>query len=146
MGIAQPEGEWTPIVVPGGRDASPAAVEAARIEAVRRYNILDTPPNGAFDRVARLAARWFDVPIASVTIVDSDRIWFKAAHGLDGVTQIGRDPGLCGSAILSDDTYVVTDAVTDQRRATTLWSPASWGRGSTPPRRSSLPTGTVWAR
>ena len=90
-------------------------VEAARMEAVRRYDILDTPPDGAFDRVARLAARWFDVPIATVTIVDEDRIWFKATHGLDGVTQIGRDPGLCGSAILADDTYVVTDAVTDPR-------------------------------
>ncbi|WP_245778188.1 PP2C family protein-serine/threonine phosphatase [Lentzea xinjiangensis] len=112
-------------MVAGQRDASPLAAEAAqveaarmeatRMEAVRRYDILDTPPDGAFDRVARLAARWFDVPIASVTIVDEDRIWFKSAHGLDGVTQIGRDPGLCGSAILDDDTYVVTDAVNDPR-------------------------------
>jgi sigma-B regulation protein RsbU (phosphoserine phosphatase) len=112
---AQPKGAWTPIVVPGGRDASPRAVEAARIEAVRRYDILDTPPDGAFDRIARLAARWFDVPVATVTIVDEDRIWFKATHGLDGVTQIGRDPGLCGSAVLADDTYVVTDALSDPR-------------------------------
>jgi sigma-B regulation protein RsbU (phosphoserine phosphatase) len=102
-------------VVADGRAGSPEAVEAARLEAVRRYDILDTPPDGAFDRVAKLAARLFDVPVASVTIVDADRIWFKAAHGLDGVTQIGRDLGLCGSAVLADETYVVTDAVTDPR-------------------------------
>jgi hypothetical protein len=47
--------------------------ENARLAAVRRYDILDTPPDGAFDRVANLAARLFRVPIATVTIVDEDR-------------------------------------------------------------------------
>ncbi|MFJ4952723.1 PP2C family protein-serine/threonine phosphatase [Streptomyces sp. NPDC088760] len=87
--------------------------EAARMAAVRRYNILDTPPDGAFDRVAAMAARLFDVPVATVTIVDADRIWFKAAHGLEGVTQIGRDPGLCASAILRHDALVIPDTLTD---------------------------------
>ncbi|AYG85215.1 Phosphoserine phosphatase RsbU [Streptomyces hundungensis] len=88
-------------------------VEADRMEAVRRYDILDTPPDGAFDRVAALAARLFDVPVATVTIVDEDRIWFKAAHGLDGVSEIGRDPGLCGSAVLRDDALVIPDTLLD---------------------------------
>ncbi|MFI9343987.1 PP2C family protein-serine/threonine phosphatase [Streptomyces sp. NPDC052773] len=88
-------------------------VEAARIAAVRRYDILDTPPDGAFDRVAAMAARLFDVPVATVTIVDIDRIWFKAAHGLAGVKEIGRDPGLCGSAILRDDALVLPDTLRD---------------------------------
>ncbi|MDJ0385682.1 GAF domain-containing SpoIIE family protein phosphatase [Streptomyces sp. G-G2] len=88
-------------------------VEDGRMEAVRRYDILDTPPDGAFDRIAALATRLFDVPVATVTIVDSDRIWFKATRGLDGVTQIGRDPGLCASVILSDDTLVIPDTLTD---------------------------------
>jgi len=88
-------------------------VEAARIAAVRRYDILDTPPDGAFDRVAAMAARLFDVPVATVTIVDTDRIWFKAAHGLEGVKEIGRDPGLCGSAILRDDALVIPDTLRD---------------------------------
>ncbi|MFC9061078.1 PP2C family protein-serine/threonine phosphatase [Streptomyces sp. NPDC057074] len=87
--------------------------EAARIAAVRRYSILDTPPDGAFDRVAAMAARLFDVPVATVTIVDTDRIWFKAAHGLEGVKEIGRDPGLCGSAILRDDALVIPDTLRD---------------------------------
>jgi sigma-B regulation protein RsbU (phosphoserine phosphatase) len=88
--------------------------EVQRMAAVRRYDILDTPPDGAFDRIAALAARLFGVPIAIVSIVDTDRIWFKSHHGVD-VTQIGRDPGLCASAILGDDPWVVTDARTDPR-------------------------------
>lgn len=91
----------------------PIAVETVRMAAVRRYDILDTPPDGAFNRVAAIAARLFDVPVASVTIVDSDRIWFKAAHGLDGVTQIGRDPGLCSSAILRDTVLLIPDTLAD---------------------------------
>ena len=51
--------------------------EAQRLAAVRRYDILDTPPDGAFDRVTRIAARIFAVPISIVSIVDADRIWFK---------------------------------------------------------------------
>lgn len=88
--------------------------EAARLAAVRRYEILDTPPDGAFDRIAVLAAAFCNVPIATVTIVDHDRIWFKAAHGIE-VDQIDRDPGLCASAILQDDPYIVTDAIKDPR-------------------------------
>ncbi|MEU7062858.1 GAF domain-containing SpoIIE family protein phosphatase [Streptomyces sp. NPDC046161] len=96
-----------------GRQTLSAAQEAARMDAVRRYDILDTPPDGAFDRVAAMAARLFKVPVASVTIVDEDRIWFKAAHGLEGVSEISREPGLCGSAILSDETLVIPDTLTD---------------------------------
>ncbi|GAA2286046.1 hypothetical protein GCM10010402_49690 [Actinomadura luteofluorescens] len=93
------------------------AAERERLAAVRRYRILDTPPDGTFDTIASLAARCCDAPIATVAIVDSDRIWFKAAHGLHGVSQIDRDPGLCASAILHDTPYVVTDALTDPRTA-----------------------------
>lgn len=90
------------------------ADECDRLIAVQRYDILDTPADGTFDRIAALAARLFDVPIAIVSVVDTDRIWFKAHHGLD-VTQIDREPGLCASAILSDDPWIVTDAAKDPR-------------------------------
>jgi sigma-B regulation protein RsbU (phosphoserine phosphatase) len=90
------------------------ADEAERIAAVRRYDILDTPPDGTFDRIAALAADLFDVPIGIVSIVDTDRIWFKAHHGVD-VTEIDRDPGLCASAILGDEPWIVTDARNDPR-------------------------------
>ncbi|GAA2436564.1 PP2C family protein-serine/threonine phosphatase [Streptomyces mauvecolor] len=95
------------------RTGLPPEQEARRIEAVRRYDILDTPPDGAFDRIAALAARLFDAPVATVTIVDADRVWFKAAYGLEGVTQTGRDPGLCTSAILTDEPLVIPDTLHD---------------------------------
>lgn len=101
------------------------AQEQERIEALRRYEILDTPPDGSFDRVAALAAKLFDVPIALVTLVDQDRIWFKARYGLDGVVEIGRDPGLCASAILEDKPYIVEAAREDPR---TLANPLVSGK------------------
>jgi GAF domain-containing protein len=89
--------------------------EAERLEAVHRYEILDTPRDCAFERITRIASLVLDVPIAIVTIVDHDRIWFKSAHGLEGVEQIDRVPGLCASAILSDELYLVGDAKVDPR-------------------------------
>jgi len=88
--------------------------ESLRIAAVRRYEILDTPADGIFDRVTSLAARRFGVPISIISIVDTDRIWFKSHHGL-AVEEIGRDPGLCASAILSDDPHILEDAQVDAR-------------------------------
>jgi two-component sensor histidine kinase len=88
--------------------------EAQRLAAVRRYDTLDTPPDGAFDRVTRIAARLFNVPISIVSIVDADRIWFKSHHGLD-VREIPRGPGLCASAILDNKPWVLTDAKADPR-------------------------------
>jgi two-component sensor histidine kinase len=90
------------------------AEESLRMAAVRRYDILDTPPDGSFDRITALAARLFDVPISIISIVDHDRIWFKSHHGLD-VKQIGRDAGLCASAILSPEPWLLPDAAKDVR-------------------------------
>ena len=91
-----------------------AGVEASRLAAVMRYDILDTPPDGAFDRITELAARLLKVPISIISLVDHDRIWFKSHHGLDA-TQIDREPGLCASAIMQIDPYILTDAKTDIR-------------------------------
>ena len=88
------------------------ADEERRLEAVRRYAVLDTPPDGVFDRIATLAARVLRMPIASVTIVDEDRIWFRARCGLDA-TETDRVPGFCASAILQDAPTIVTDAAVD---------------------------------
>ncbi|UJH90844.1 GAF domain-containing protein [Antarcticibacterium sp. 1MA-6-2] len=90
------------------------SLEEARIEALRKYEILDTPPDGSFDHITRLAARLLNVPIAIVSLVDTDRIWFKSRYGVE-VQEIGREPGLCASAILTDDFYLVEDAKKDVR-------------------------------
>ncbi|MEA2517961.1 MAG: hypothetical protein QOF49_41 [Chloroflexota bacterium] len=90
------------------------ADDVARLAAVAKYDILDTPPDGAFDRITALAARVFDVPIAIVSVVDHDRIWFKSHHGLD-IDQIDRAPGLCASAILQREPWIINDAPRDPR-------------------------------
>ena len=90
------------------------ADEVGRMEAVHRYQILDTPADGAFDRITALAARIFAVPVAIVSVVDHDRIWFKSHHGLE-IEQVDREPGLCASAILQDQPWIVQDARADPR-------------------------------
>lgn len=92
-------------------------LEMERIQTLKRYEILDTPPDGTFDRLTSLAAKVFNVPIAIISLVDHDRIWFKSHKGLD-VKQITKEPGLCASAILSDDLYIIEDARKDPRSLT----------------------------
>src|SRR5687768_16437063 len=88
--------------------------ETERLRILKKYDILDTPTDGSFDRITALASLLFKVPIAIISLVDADRIWFKSHHGLN-VKQIDRDPGLCASAILSKDLYIIEDAKTDPR-------------------------------
>lgn len=88
--------------------------EIERIKALHKYELLDTPPDGSFNKMAALAAKIFNVPIAIISLVDIDRIWFKSHYGLE-INEIGRDPGLCSSAILSDDVYLIEDAKNDPR-------------------------------
>ena len=89
--------------------------EELRLEAVRRYAVLDSPTDGTFDRITALAARLLRVPIAVVTVVERDRIRCVSASGLEGVQEIPREPGLCASAILGDEPLVVPDAGVDPR-------------------------------
>ncbi len=89
-------------------------METNRLNALRQYEILDTPPEGNFDRITLLASKVFNVPIAIISLVDEDRIWFKSSQGLN-VHEIDKAPGLCASAILSDDVYLIEDARKDPR-------------------------------
>jgi GAF domain-containing protein len=90
-------------------------IEEDRIKALKRYDILDTPPDGSFDRITALASKMFNMPIALITLVDHDRIWFKSQSGLPDVKQIDRVPGLCASAIISEGVYLVENAIEDPR-------------------------------
>lgn len=85
--------------------------EKERIQAVKQYEILDTPKDGAFDRITRLASKILNTPIALVSIVDSDRIWFKSIVGLEGISEIPKEPGLCSSAIMHDEVYMIENAI-----------------------------------
>lgn len=96
-------------------------IEAARLQAVARYAILDSPADDAFDRIARIAARTFCAPIATISIVDRDRIWFKAAHGLDELREVDRRGGFSSATILEDRPYVIGDAARDPRTAGSIF-------------------------
>ncbi|MGO4377233.1 GAF domain-containing protein [Pseudoduganella sp. RAF53_2] len=91
--------------------------EAGRIAALYAALLLDTPREERFDKIVEFAAREFDVPIALISLIDSDRQWFKAAVGLGEVCQTGRDISFCGHAIMRNDIMVIPDALQDPRFA-----------------------------
>lgn len=90
--------------------------ESARIDALRAYEVLDTLPEEAFDRVTALAADLFDAPIALVSLIDAERQWFKSRQGLEAV-QTPRSMAFCDHAIRLPpaSVMVVPDAQRDPR-------------------------------
>ncbi len=90
--------------------------EDQRLQALRRYAVLDTEPEEAFDELAQLAASVCQVPIALVSLVDAQRQWFKAKVGLDA-QQTCRDVAFCAHAILQDQILIVENALEDERFA-----------------------------
>ncbi|MCV3213263.1 PAS domain S-box protein [Plectonema radiosum NIES-515] len=90
--------------------------EARRLEALRQYQILDTPPEEVFDDLAFLAAQICGTAIAAINLIDSNRHWFKAKIGLD-VQQMPRDMGFCPFCIEKYDALVIPDTLADERYA-----------------------------
>ncbi|AFZ30630.1 multi-sensor hybrid histidine kinase [Gloeocapsa sp. PCC 7428] len=90
------------------------ANEAERLAALHRYQILDTPPEAAFDRITSLAARLFNAPIALVSLLDESRAWFKSGYGFEP-REVERNDTICSFAVLSDDVLVALDTQQDPR-------------------------------
>jgi diguanylate cyclase (GGDEF)-like protein/PAS domain S-box-containing protein len=90
--------------------------EEERIKALHRLDVLDTPREDRFDRFTRLAAASFGVPIALVSLVDTDRQWFKSCVGLE-LPGSPRSVAFCSHAVALDDLLVVPDTHLDERFA-----------------------------
>jgi diguanylate cyclase (GGDEF)-like protein/PAS domain S-box-containing protein len=90
------------------------ADERERLAALRKYDILDTEPEAAFDSVVHLASYVCQAPIAAISLVDEGRQWFKAITGLDA-KQTSRDVAFCAHTILQRETMIVADARADER-------------------------------
>jgi GAF domain-containing protein len=103
---------------PGGEYARPPVLpdEAQRMETLRSYQVLDTPEEQAYHDLTLLASHICETPIAMVSLVDSDRQWFKSRVGIS-MAETPRDHAFCAHAIASSETMVVPDALHDQRFA-----------------------------
>ena len=89
-------------------------MESARLEALREYRLLGTPPEPEFDDLTSLAAHICGTPIALVSLVDEDRLWFKSKIGLTA-TESPRAISFCAKTIYEPDLFIITDTLADER-------------------------------
>ena len=90
--------------------------EEARVAALHRYDVLDTEPEAPFDKITNLVKMLLSVPMSAVSLVDTNRQWFKSKQGLD-VCETSRDISFCTHAIQSREPMLVPDATQDARFA-----------------------------
>lgn len=89
--------------------------ESARLEAVYEYQILDTPSEEVFDAFARLASQLCHTSMASISLIDEDRIWFKAPIGLGQFAEVPRAGSFPSAALTTADLVEIRDAKSDDR-------------------------------
>jgi diguanylate cyclase (GGDEF)-like protein/PAS domain S-box-containing protein len=90
------------------------ATEQQRLAALMCLHILDTPPEERFDRITRVVATHFQVPIAAVNLIDVDRQWSKSAVG-GGTSELPRSISFCAHVVATDDAVVMEDTKADLR-------------------------------
>jgi excisionase family DNA binding protein len=112
---AAPAGQLPPEFLPVPDPAYPVPPnEAARLAALHATGLVDTPPEDVFDRLTRLAAQVTDCPMALITLLTSERQWFKARTGLS-TPETARESAFCSHAILQAGPFMVEDARRDPR-------------------------------
>jgi len=99
------------------QSAALPANEDQRLAALHALAVMDTAPESEFDALVNAAAAVCDTPISLISLIDADRQWFKANHGLDGAIQTPREVAFCAHAILQDGVFEVPDASLDARFA-----------------------------
>ena len=90
--------------------------EAGRLEALRQYHLLDTPPDQALDDLTALAAQICEAPISLISLVDDHREWFKSKVGWS-IGETPRELSFCAHVITQPDLFIVPDAAEDERFA-----------------------------
>jgi len=85
------------------------ADDLQRVEALKSFNILNTPPEKSFNNIAKLSAQFFDLPMAFISFVDTDHVFLKAAIGFESGGNSPRSDSLCTLAILNDSVTVIDD-------------------------------------
>ena len=95
-----------------GMSAPASRTEGARLAALHQLGLLDTAPTEAFDRITRMASQLFSLPIAAVSLTDSDRQWFKSRVGVDR-SSIPRDKAPCAQVTESSHALVIPDLLVD---------------------------------
>lgn len=88
--------------------------EAARLQALERYDVLGTPAEASFDRITRLAQRLFHVPVAIVSFIDGHRQSYKSCQGLSA-TEVPKETTFCQHVIASGRSMIVPDTAVDPR-------------------------------
>ena len=88
--------------------------EAERVHALKALQLLDTTQEERFDRVTRMAKRMFGVSISLVSLIDTDRQWFKSNQGFEA-SETSRNVSFCAHAINQDDLFVIPDTIKDER-------------------------------
>ena len=96
--------------------AKPPRNEARRLEALRQYGVLDTPPESALNEITALAAQICDTPMATICFIDEDRQWFKERVGIKK-SEMPRDISVCSHAVHQRSLFIVPDLSRDERFA-----------------------------
>lgn len=86
-----------------------SADDKNRVEALKRYSILNTPPEKSFDNIAKLATQFFGLPVALITFVDTENVFFKANIGAEEIRNSPRSSSICSMALLTDEVTILED-------------------------------------